>query len=757
MPNAYETVIQQANIRDILSYYNIDSHGSECLCPFHNDNHPSMHIDSRRNIVKCFSCGEGGNAISFIKKYENKVKGNYSFSTIDAIKKAAEICNIEVDASNLKSLDNKESKYTDSQKKMLEDNAYFAKLFNYNLSTANGKQCVEYLQSRKIPSDIIKEMQLGFSDEANFKSSILERFKKVGITDSRMKNRLMIPIADERGNIVAFSGRALHGEEPKYLLIPETEVFHKSDILFNLDKAKRDSYQKEIYIVEGFMDVIGAKKMGINNTVALMGTAITSSHIELLKKLKCDITLALDNDDAGKRAMINQIPALLNEGFNVSVIDISKIGNYKDFGDVGNAEILSHDKISSYKVSAIQYLMENKYLLSNRTTDIRKAYEDMKADGLIKNKSDEIVFIDIAMLHNPNFTKDEYYDLIHPVEIEKPKKDGFTGLRDKLLMDYFLTEIGKYVSSFSGERVIREYLKKHQREISVSLYSEFIKDPNKYIKDLSIDFSDVIMEYLQKDEEYKKFKENEYFPYEKSFKDITVFSEKGYAKLKLNENQKELLIQKFNENSKDMNSVINGVEELYVLNSLTRLNDIFPKTNDNCTFYIENILRQNLIRNQFGIFPYNMAFDKGNINYIDSKYKTADGTDYKSVLLFWDMKHELHLTNDNIVKNEPKRSTNEIVKENIIINGKFAHILIDNGYIKVNKKNLKISDNLNYELKCPSTYKFSIYSNKNKFVKQVSPAEIAILAKQYLDKNLQHSENNLKKKNDLDIDKEIEI
>ena len=109
MSNAYETVLQQANIRDVLSNYGIAVHGNKCLCPFHDDKNPSMYIDNKRNIVKCFSCGEGGNAISFIKKYENKINNNPTFSTADAVKKAAEICHINVDLTNLKSEDNKKS------------------------------------------------------------------------------------------------------------------------------------------------------------------------------------------------------------------------------------------------------------------------------------------------------------------------------------------------------------------------------------------------------------------------------------------------------------------------------------------------------------------------------------------------------------------------------------------------------------------------------------------------------------------------
>ena len=308
------------------------------------------------------------------------------------------------------------------------------------------------------------------------------------------------------------------------------------------------------------------------------------------------------------------------------------------------------------------------------------------------------------------------------------------------------------MSSFTGEKSVKMYLTQISHPEQLVL-TEFLKSPNKYINNLEIDFPNVIMEVLSKDKQYLQFK-SQFFPYEKSFNNITLFSNKGSAKIVLNETQKEFLIKKFNANPQNRDVVNSKVEELYVLNSLDVVDSLFPKTNENCKRYIEMFLNLNLIENKFAIFSYNLAFDKENFKYIDSRFKTSDGNDYKSILLFWDSEHELHLTNDNLVKNREKKSTNEINRKNVIIRDKFANILINDGYIKINKKNLIINDNQNYELRCPDTYKFSLYSNNNKFVKQVSPNEITMLVKQLKEKDF---ENNLKKKNDLDVDMDNEI
>ena len=754
MSNAYETVLQQANIRDVLSNYGIAVNGNKCLCPFHDDKNPSMYIDNKRNIVKCFSCGEGGNAISFIKKYENKINNNSTFSTADAVKKAAEICHINVDLTNLKSEDNKKSEmYDNEQKEILESNSYFATLFNYDLSTTDGEECVEYLHSRGISDEIAKNMKLGFSAERNFGGVINEKAQISALTDTRIRNRLIIPIADEYGNIVAFSGRTIHGEEPKYLLTQETKVFHKSEILFNYSNAKSQSYGKELFIVEGFMDVIGSKKLGIDNVVALMGTAITSKHIELLKKLKCELVLALDNDEAGKRAMLKQIPILLQEGFRVSVIDISKVGNYKDFGDIGNTNIKA-SQIIAFKESALQFLIENKYLESNKTSSIQKAYFAMRKDGLIKNKGDEVQFIEIAMQHNPTFSKEDYYNLIHPSEIEKPKKDGFTELRDKLLTEYFFNCFKEYVSKYKGERVETAFIQKNNRLLSKKCYELFINNPNKYIKDLCINVSDVIKDTLKNDKEYLEFKEKEYFPYEKAFNNVTYFTDKGYAKIVLNDEQKNLIVRKFNSDQENYKvNLEDCVEEIYIINSL-RKESLFSKATTKSKMYSEIIIPEKLKNHRFAVYPYSSLFSPEHFPYVDAKFKTADGKNYKDILIFSDIERELHLTNANLLINQKseKIEKNLISKDNISIHDQFAYVNVNDGYIKINVKNLKQHDSENYELKCPLSFKFSLYSKENKFQKQLTVPEINAQVKKIQDRK-QHEES-IKKNNDFEIEKE---
>ena len=142
------------------------------------------------------------------------------------------------------------------------------------------------------------------------------------------------------------------------------KLFNKSNLLFNFHQAKSYARNDEIIIVEGYMDVISAKEMKMDNVVGTMGTALTIEHINMLKKLKCDIILCLDNDEPGKDAMARIIPELQKANLKVDVIDISKLGNYKDFGDLQIAG-MSREKIYKAKISAFTFLMQQNYIKNN--------------------------------------------------------------------------------------------------------------------------------------------------------------------------------------------------------------------------------------------------------------------------------------------------------------------------------------------------------------------------------------------------------
>ena len=359
----YSEVLKQASIVDVLNYYGLNLNHNKCLCPFHNDNNPSLVVNPKKNIATCFACGTGGNAISFVQKYE-KIVNNNDISFNEAITKVvSEICHLNIDVSHLKKnkYNNKyfvsSRRYTEDEQKLLQLNEKLNKLFSYNLSVS--KEPKDYLYKRNITDKDMKEVSMGFAPKGQLlkiseknenypRPELIElgylRHNDYGDLYETFSDRIMIPIHDEKGNIVTFCGRTIKDETPKYLHTHETKIFQKKELLYNFSNAKPLAYNNELILVEGYMDVVGAKKIGFENVAALMGTAITPEHIKLIKNNRSSITLALDNDfdkqeNIGRAKMLQHIPVLLNEGFKVDVIDFSKIGDYKDFGVLGEKEI----------------------------------------------------------------------------------------------------------------------------------------------------------------------------------------------------------------------------------------------------------------------------------------------------------------------------------------------------------------------------------------------------------------------------------
>ena len=318
---------------------------NKSLCPFHNDNNPSMTVNSKKNIATCFSCGTTGNVISFVQKYEKQINNN-NLTVNQAIAKVVEICHLNIDISHLKrqSYDKQyiigSKRYSKREQELIEVNEFLTKLFHYNL-TAIDKESRNYLYSRNVDDKQIKELNLGYCKKGQFlnmaqknektKEDLLElgylRIDDYGNLQESFTNRIMFPIQDEKGNVVSFAGRGIKGEVPKYLHTSESSIFKKKELLYNFSNAKTLSYNNELIIVEGFLDVVGARRIGYENVVATMGVALTPEHLKMIKRNHSSITLALDNDQAGHEAMLRLIPDLLQQGFKVNVIDISKLGD----------------------------------------------------------------------------------------------------------------------------------------------------------------------------------------------------------------------------------------------------------------------------------------------------------------------------------------------------------------------------------------------------------------------------------------------
>lgn len=333
--NIFQIVKSKASIVDVIAFYlgskEIIRKGNRyaCRCPFHDDHSPSMLIDPNRQSFKCFVDGHGGDAIGFVQQYEH-------VSAMDALKKVASICHIELPSSVKefkKAIPTIEKDYPNELLALKAAD----EIYRLNLISNEGKLAREYLAKRKITQDVIDHFGIGYapSDSSSLISKLRENkgfevktLETAGILSSgsqlvdRYENRIMFPIQDNDGHIVAFSGRKIDNAQSggKYVNYSETPLFKKSDIMYHFFKAKEEARKVGyIYLVEGYMDVIAYVRAGIFSVAGLMGTALTESHIESLKKLGVEVRLALDSDEPGRQGIERAMPELFKAGIPMRI------------------------------------------------------------------------------------------------------------------------------------------------------------------------------------------------------------------------------------------------------------------------------------------------------------------------------------------------------------------------------------------------------------------------------------------------------
>lgn len=298
------------DIVDIISnYIPLTQRGKNYfgVCPFHDDHSPSMSVSKEKQIYTCFSCGATGNVFTFVSEYEH-------IKFYDAVRILGNKLgyNLDSNKTNNNKLD-----------KSLEIYNYSSKFYQNNLNTALGKNAIIYLENRNINKETIKKFKIGLSiskisltDYLLNKNISLKELIDLGISNENgtdlFINRIMFPLYDLQGNVVAFSGRIYNTKDSsKYINTKETKIFRKGSLLYNYHQAKELLKKSEsIIVMEGFMDVIRASTIGINNCVATMGTAFTKQHANLLRKMTDNIILCFDGDKAGEEATISAIDVL---------------------------------------------------------------------------------------------------------------------------------------------------------------------------------------------------------------------------------------------------------------------------------------------------------------------------------------------------------------------------------------------------------------------------------------------------------------
>ena len=313
------------DIEDIVSsYVSLKRHGSlfKGLCPFHNEKTPSFTVYPETQSFYCFGCGAGGDAVSFIKRIEN-------IDYIDALKYLCDRYGMQMPQDGY---DNSMSK---KRRRVYEANRAAAKYFNSVLNSPEGKIGLDYYKNRGLTDHTIKKFGLGyapdkwnglmyhlkamgFSLEDMLAAGLIRKGKASSKYFDTFRNRVMTPIIDVRGNVIAFGGRVLDDSKPKYINTGDTIVYKKTNELFALNFAK-DSGKSTLILCEGYMDVIAMNQAGFTNSVAGCGTALTSEQVQLISRYADEDVLAYDGDEAGQKAVQKAMRMFKNVDVKVRV------------------------------------------------------------------------------------------------------------------------------------------------------------------------------------------------------------------------------------------------------------------------------------------------------------------------------------------------------------------------------------------------------------------------------------------------------
>lgn len=316
----------KTDLNDLITpYTNLKHSGriSKGLCPFHKEKTPSFTVYQDTQSFYCFGCGAGGDIITFVMLSQN-------LDYMDALKYLADKTGVKMPDSNI------DSKILKLRSRIFEINRISARFFHNALYSDSGVEALKYLRSRKLSDKVIRHFGLGFAPlranlltkhlkEKGFSDYELEQanvvYKHRGELKDRFFNRIIFPIIDIRGNVIAFGARAMGQVNPKYLNTSDTQVFKKSDNLFSMNFAK-NSKEKYMILAEGYMDVIAFHKIGFFNAVASLGTSLTTAQAKLISRYAGEVIIAYDSDDAGQKATMRAIPILRKEGVDVKILKL---------------------------------------------------------------------------------------------------------------------------------------------------------------------------------------------------------------------------------------------------------------------------------------------------------------------------------------------------------------------------------------------------------------------------------------------------
>ena len=417
-----EEVRQANDIVDVISQYvHLKRSGRNFfgLCPFHNEKSPSFSVSPDKQIFHCFGCGVGGNIFTFLTKIEG-------ITFIEAVQNLAKRANIQLPTieGNLQDLEREKLK-----QKVYKVNEFVAKYYHENLYKNTSKIAQEYVKKRKLNNETLQSYQIGFSGTFNelYKELIKQGFEEKEILETglvnknnngtfidRYRNRLMFPICDIRGKVIAFGGRVLDDSKPKYINSPENVVYSKGRHLYGLNVAKKGDISR-LLIVEGYMDVISLHQRGITNVVAALGTALTQSQGWLLRKNSQQVILSFDSDGAGQTAIVRSLEILQNMGCDMRVLQMDGAKDPDEYIiKYGSARF---QNIMDKALSLVEYkvkLLRNNLNLENINDKIKFLNEIAKIIAKIDNTIEKELYIE-KIANTYNISKDAIYAEVNKI------------------------------------------------------------------------------------------------------------------------------------------------------------------------------------------------------------------------------------------------------------------------------------------------------------------------------------------------------
>ena len=447
------------------------------LCPFHNEKTPSFTVYPDTQSFYCFGCGAGGEIISFVRRIEN-------IDYIEAVKSLADRSGMPMP----------EDGYDDSliikRKRVYEMNKEAAKFFHQTLMSEEGKVALEYYLSRGYTMSTIRKFGLGYAPDSW--DSLLRHLRKLGYSNEEVyeadlakkstktdktsyydnfRNRVMVPIIDVRGRVVAFGGRVLDDSKPKYVNSSDTLVYKKSLGVFSLNNAK-NSNDGQLMVIEGYMDVIALYQAGFTNTVAALGTAFTPEMAKLLSRYADEILLCFDNDEAGRKATERAIQVFGSVGLKVKVI---KMTGGKDPDEI--LKKYGPEKFRSFITGAandIEYkIIEEKNKYDIESSDGKLNF--IKAVAQILSETDDIIAKDVyatKICNELSFSKEALMSQIESLS----KKRNFRKRTDKF------REIQKEISGLNNKVNPQKSKNLRGTNAEETLLSSLMRNPDFWVK-----------------------------------------------------------------------------------------------------------------------------------------------------------------------------------------------------------------------------------------------------------------------------------